>query len=42
MVVAALDGLRLGLLSLREQDADAPADWIAPARSRLLRSLVAT
>jgi DNA-binding transcriptional regulator YbjK len=40
MVVAALDGLRLGLLSLREEDAAAPADWIAPALARMLRSLV--
>jgi DNA-binding transcriptional regulator YbjK len=40
VVVAALDGLRLGLLSLHEGDASAPTDWIAPAIARLLRSLV--
>jgi TetR/AcrR family transcriptional regulator, regulator of biofilm formation and stress response len=40
VVVAALDGLRLGLLSLRESDAEAPTDWIAPALARLLRTLV--
>ncbi|MDX6684959.1 MAG: hypothetical protein QOF86_1087 [Baekduia sp.] len=40
IVVAALDGLRLGLLSLREGDAAAPTDWIAPALARLLRTLV--
>jgi DNA-binding transcriptional regulator YbjK len=40
LVVAALDGLRLGLLSLREGDAAAPTDWIAPAIARMLRTLV--
>ena len=39
LVVAALDGLRLALLSLREDDAAAPTDWIAPAIARLLRTL---
>ena len=41
LVVATLDGLRLRLLSLREQDASARTDWIAPAIARLLRTLVA-
>ncbi len=41
LVVAALDGLRLGVLSLRERDAAARTDWIAPAIGRLLRTLVA-
>jgi DNA-binding transcriptional regulator YbjK len=40
LVVAALDGLRLHVLSLREHDATAPTDWIGPAISRLLRTLV--
>jgi DNA-binding transcriptional regulator YbjK len=40
LVVAALDGLRLHVLSLRERDAAARTDWIAPAVTRLLRTLV--
>jgi DNA-binding transcriptional regulator YbjK len=40
LVVAALDGLRLHVLSLRERDAGARTDWIAPAIARLLRTLV--
>jgi DNA-binding transcriptional regulator YbjK len=40
LIVAALDGLRLGVLSLRERDAAAPVDWIAPAIARLLRTMV--
>ena len=40
LVVAALDGLRLQLLSLREQDAAVDTEWIAPAILRLLRTLV--
>lgn len=41
LVIAALDGLRLGVLSLRERDDAAATDWIAPAVTRLLRTLVA-
>jgi TetR/AcrR family transcriptional regulator, regulator of biofilm formation and stress response len=40
LVVAALDGLRLGLLSVREGEAAAATDWIAPAIARMLRTLV--
>jgi AcrR family transcriptional regulator len=41
LVVAALDGLRLAVLSLREQG-DAPdVGWVRPAIERLLRTLVA-
>jgi TetR/AcrR family transcriptional regulator, regulator of biofilm formation and stress response len=40
LVVAALDGLRLGVLSLRERDGTAATDWVAPALERLLRAFV--
>lgn len=40
LVVAALDGLRLGVLSLRERDGEAATDWVAPALERLLRTFV--
>jgi DNA-binding transcriptional regulator YbjK len=41
IVVAAVDGLRLGLLSRREEDEGAPVDWIAPAIARLLGTFAA-
>jgi TetR/AcrR family transcriptional regulator, regulator of biofilm formation and stress response len=41
LVVAAIDGLRLHVLSLREQDAEADTRWVRPAIERLLRTLVA-
>lgn len=40
LVVAAIDGLRLHVLSLREQDAAADTAWLAPAILRLLGTLV--
>jgi DNA-binding transcriptional regulator YbjK len=40
LVVAAVDGVRLHLLSLREQDAAADTAWVRPAIERLLRTLV--
>jgi DNA-binding transcriptional regulator YbjK len=40
LIVAAVDGLRLHVLSLREQDAEADIDWVRPAIERLLRTLI--
>lgn len=40
LVVAAVDGLRLHVLSLREQDAAADTEWVRPAIERLLWTLV--
>jgi DNA-binding transcriptional regulator YbjK len=38
LIVAALDGLRLSVLSAKEQDED--TDWLEPAILRLIRTLV--
>lgn len=40
LVVAALDGLRLHVLSLREQESEPGFEWVQPAVLRLLRTLV--